>query len=107
MLFQFIVLILFLYFQTGAKKAYRKFRHFKDTTVDQKCKAITFRCCFCGATSNSFRLLPSEIVEVSEKLPESENSDVNESSMDLSDEVKLATIFYIIPTNMIYSKSVI
>ncbi|XP_062214990.1 CSC1-like protein RXW8 [Phragmites australis] len=64
---------------SGAKKAYRKFKHFKGATVDQKCRPITFRCCFCGASSNSFQLLPIE--------KESEKPDVNDSSLSLPDEV--------------------
>ncbi|TVU45727.1 hypothetical protein EJB05_05225, partial [Eragrostis curvula] len=71
---------------TGAKKAYRKFKHLKGTAVDQRCRAITLRCCFCGATSNSFRLLPSEIEQEGEKPEESEKSDVNESSLHSPDE---------------------
>ncbi|KAL6599839.1 hypothetical protein ACP70R_045490 [Stipagrostis hirtigluma subsp. patula] len=45
---------------TGAKKAYNKFKHFKDNTVDQGCRAISYRCCLCGASSNSFKLLSTE-----------------------------------------------
>ncbi|VAI00965.1 unnamed protein product [Triticum turgidum subsp. durum] len=45
---------------TGAKKVYRKFKHFKGTTVDQTCRSVTYRCCLCGVSSNSFQLLPTE-----------------------------------------------
>lgn len=86
MLSLFIVVIL-LYFQSGAKKVYRKFRHFKGTKVDQRCRSITFQCCFCGASSNSFQLLPIDFEQ-----EESEKPDVNDSSLSLPDEVKLATV---------------
>jgi len=85
MLFPFVVVICY-YLQSGAKKVYRKFRHFKGATVDQRCRPITFQCCFCGASSNSFQLLPSDYEQ------ESEKSDVNDSSSSLPDEVKLATV---------------
>ncbi|CAD6206146.1 unnamed protein product [Miscanthus lutarioriparius] len=65
---------------SGAKKVYRKFRHFKGATVDQRCRPITFQCCFCGASSNSFQLLPRDYEQ------ESEKSDVNDSSSSLPDE---------------------
>lgn len=82
---QFVVVILFLRLQTGAKKAYRKFKHVKATTVDQRCRPITYRCCLCGVSSNSFQLLPSELEQ------EREKPDVNYSNLSLPDEVKLAT----------------
>ncbi|XP_062212040.1 CSC1-like protein RXW8 isoform X2 [Phragmites australis] len=52
---------------SSAKKAYRKSKHFKATTVDQRCKSVTYRCCFCGASSNSFQLLPIEFEQEGEK----------------------------------------
>ncbi|KAJ1294207.1 hypothetical protein BS78_01G128100 [Paspalum vaginatum] len=64
---------------SGAKKVYRKFKHFKGTTVDQRCRPITFQCCFCGASSNSFQLLPSDFEQESE-------TPVNGSSLSLPDE---------------------
>ncbi|KAF8733919.1 hypothetical protein HU200_014776 [Digitaria exilis] len=66
---------------SGAKKVYRKFRHFKGTKVDQRCRSITFQCCFCGASSNSFQLLPIDFEQ-----EESEKPDVNDSSLSLPDE---------------------
>ncbi|KQJ85654.1 CSC1-like protein RXW8 [Brachypodium distachyon] len=65
---------------TGAKKAYRKFKDFKDTTVDQSCGAISYRCCLCGASSNSFQLLPTEFGQSTEK------ADLNDSSLNKDDE---------------------
>ncbi|KAL5219695.1 hypothetical protein ABZP36_020379 [Zizania latifolia] len=65
---------------TGAKKAYRKFKHFKDTTVDQGCKLTTYRCGLCGASSNSFKLLPVELEK------EKEKPDVNGSDLSLPDQ---------------------
>jgi len=86
-LFLFVVAILFYYYlQSGAKKVYRKFRHFKGTTVDQRCRSITFQCSFCGASSNSFQLLPIDFEQ------ESEIPDVNDSTFSSTDEVKLGTI---------------
>lgn len=64
---------------SGAKKVYRKFKHFKGTTVDQRCRPITFQCCFCGASSNSFQLLPSDFEQESEMA-------VNGSSLSSTDE---------------------
>jgi hypothetical protein len=50
--------------QTGAKKACGKLDPSTDTTLDQSCKAITYRCCLCGASSNSLQLLPNnEVVQ--------------------------------------------
>ncbi|TKV92083.1 hypothetical protein SEVIR_9G140400v4 [Setaria viridis] len=65
---------------SGAKKVYRKFRHSKGTTVDKRCRSITFQCCFCGASSNSFQLLPSDFEQ------ESEKPEMNDSSLSLPDE---------------------
>ncbi|XP_047047802.1 CSC1-like protein At1g10090 isoform X2 [Lolium rigidum] len=49
---------------TGAKKACGKLDPSTDTTLDQSCKAITYRCCLCGASSNSLQLLPNnEVVQ--------------------------------------------
>ncbi|WVZ60085.1 hypothetical protein U9M48_010151 [Paspalum notatum var. saurae] len=64
---------------SGAKKVYRKFKHFKGTTVDQRCRPIAFQCCFCGASSNSFQLLPSDFEQEGE-------TPVNGSSLSLPDE---------------------
>ncbi|TKW29837.1 hypothetical protein SEVIR_3G421100v4 [Setaria viridis] len=64
---------------TGAKKAYKKFKHFTDETVDQGCRSITYRCCLCGASSNSFKLLNTEC-EQNRRKPD------NESSLNLDDE---------------------
>ena len=73
---------LFRILQTGAKKACRKLKHFTDTTVDQSCKAITYRCCLCGASSNSFQLLPTdEVAQSSGKV------DLNDSSLITDNEV--------------------
>ncbi|XP_044949686.1 CSC1-like protein RXW8 isoform X4 [Hordeum vulgare subsp. vulgare] len=49
---------------TGAKKACGKLDHSTstDTTLDQSRKAITYPCCLCGASSNSFQLLPTDEV---------------------------------------------
>ncbi|XP_037439017.1 CSC1-like protein RXW8 isoform X1 [Triticum dicoccoides] len=49
---------------TGAKKACGKLDHSTstDTTLDQSRKAITYPCCVCGASSNSFQLLPTDEV---------------------------------------------
>uniref|UniRef100_A0A0D9ZBG7 CSC1/OSCA1-like 7TM region domain-containing protein n=1 Tax=Oryza glumipatula TaxID=40148 RepID=A0A0D9ZBG7_9ORYZ len=65
---------------TGAKKAYKKFKHFKGTTVDQRCGPITYRCGLCGASSKSFELLPVE--------PEQEmkKHDVKDSELSLPDK---------------------
>ncbi|CAN6309870.1 unnamed protein product [Urochloa humidicola] len=65
---------------SGAKKVYRKFRHFKGTAVDQRRRSITFQCCFCGASSNSFQLVPIDFEQ------EREKPDVNDSSSSLPDE---------------------
>ncbi|KAL6894492.1 hypothetical protein ACP4OV_008590 [Aristida adscensionis] len=73
----------------GAKKAYRKFKHFKGTAVAQRCRPITYQCCFCGASSNSFRLFPSELDQDSEK-PE-----VNAASSSLPNgECGAAFVFF-------------
>uniref|UniRef100_A0A0E0NZE6 CSC1/OSCA1-like 7TM region domain-containing protein n=1 Tax=Oryza rufipogon TaxID=4529 RepID=A0A0E0NZE6_ORYRU len=65
---------------TGAKKAYKKFKHFKGTTVDQRCGPITYRCGLCGASSKTFELLPVE--------PEQEmkKHDVKDSELSLPDK---------------------
>uniref|UniRef100_A0ACD6A3L6 Uncharacterized protein n=1 Tax=Avena sativa TaxID=4498 RepID=A0ACD6A3L6_AVESA len=63
----------------GAKKAYRKFRHFKGTDVDQTCRSVTYQCCLCGVSSNSFQLLPIEEQE-------RENPSVKDSNLNLPDE---------------------
>ncbi|KAK1625819.1 hypothetical protein QYE76_000416 [Lolium multiflorum] len=47
---------------TGAKKACGKLDPSTDTTLDQSCKVITYRCCLCGASSNSLQLLPNDEV---------------------------------------------
>ncbi|VAH95794.1 unnamed protein product [Triticum turgidum subsp. durum] len=60
---------------TGAKKVYRKFKHFKGTTVDQTCRSVTYRCCLCGVSSNSFQLLPTE--EQEREKPCVKNSNLN------------------------------
>lgn len=79
-----MVILFFFFWQTGAKKAYKKFKHFKGTTVDQRCGPITYRCGLCGASSKSFELLPVE--------PEQEmkKHDVKDSELSLPDKVKLA-----------------
>ncbi|OEL15615.1 CSC1-like protein RXW8 [Dichanthelium oligosanthes] len=64
---------------TGAKKAYKKFKHFTDETVDQGCRSLTYRCCLCGASSNSFKLLNTECEQNRRKAD-------NESSLKLDDE---------------------
>ncbi|CAM0147183.1 unnamed protein product [Urochloa decumbens] len=64
---------------TGAKKAFKKFKHFTDETVDQGCRSITYRCCLCGASSNSFKLLNTECEQNRRKAD-------NESSLNLDDE---------------------
>ncbi|CAD6269463.1 unnamed protein product [Miscanthus lutarioriparius] len=64
---------------TGAKKAYKKFKHFTDETVDQGCRTITYRCCLCGASSNSFKLLNTECEQNRGKAD-------NKSILDLDDE---------------------
>jgi hypothetical protein len=53
---------LFHMLQTGAKKACGMSDPSTDTTLDQSCKAITYPCCLCGASSDSFRLLPTDEV---------------------------------------------
>ncbi|KAK1645313.1 hypothetical protein QYE76_063118 [Lolium multiflorum] len=63
----------------GAKKAFRKFKHFKGTAVDQTCRSVTYQCCLCGVSSNSFQLLPIEEQE-------RENPCAKDSNLDLSDE---------------------
>ncbi|VAH95809.1 CSC1-like protein RXW8 isoform X2 [Triticum aestivum] len=65
----------FLLYMTGAKKVYRKFKHFKGTTVDQTCRSVTYRCCLCGVSSNSFQLLPTE--EQEREKPCVKNSNLN------------------------------
>jgi hypothetical protein len=72
--------------QTGAKNACRKLKHFTDTTVDQSCKALTYRCCLCGASSNSFQLLPTDKV-----VPSRGKVDLKDSSLITDNEVRLAT----------------
>ncbi|CAM0954283.1 unnamed protein product [Alopecurus aequalis] len=47
---------------TGAKKAREKLEHSTDITLDESCKAITFRCCLGGASSNSLQSLPTDDV---------------------------------------------
>lgn len=64
---------------TGAQKAYTKFKHFTDETVDQGCRTITYRCCLCGTSSNSFKLLNTECEQNRGKTG-------NESSLKLDDE---------------------
>uniref|UniRef100_A0A0A9FHU9 CSC1/OSCA1-like cytosolic domain-containing protein n=1 Tax=Arundo donax TaxID=35708 RepID=A0A0A9FHU9_ARUDO len=64
---------------TGAKKAYKKFKHFKDNTVDQGCRAISYRCCLCGASSNSFKLLNT-------KCEQNKGKADNDYSLNLHDE---------------------
>ncbi|KAF7069977.1 hypothetical protein CFC21_075541 [Triticum aestivum] len=44
---------------TGAKKACGMSDPSTDTTLDQSCEAITYPCSLCGASSDSFRLLPT------------------------------------------------
>ncbi|XP_006650400.1 CSC1-like protein RXW8 isoform X2 [Oryza brachyantha] len=65
---------------SGAKKAYRKFKHFKGTTVGQRSRPVTYRCGLCGASSNSFQLLPVEPEQ------EGEKPDANDSDLNLPDE---------------------
>jgi hypothetical protein len=75
---------LFNMLQTGAKKACRKLKQFTDTKVDQSCKAGTYRCCLCGASSNSFQLLPTdEVVQSSGK------TDLKDSTLITDNEVRL------------------
>ncbi|KAF7056462.1 hypothetical protein CFC21_063864 [Triticum aestivum] len=47
---------------TGAKKACGMSDPSTDTTLDQRCKAVTYPCCLCGASSDSFQLLPTDEV---------------------------------------------
>ena len=77
--------LIFHSWQTGAQKAYTKFKHFTDETVDQGCRTITYRCCLCGTSSNSFKLLNTECEQNKGKTG-------NESSSKVDDEVKLACI---------------
>uniref|UniRef100_A0ACD5W9L0 Uncharacterized protein n=1 Tax=Avena sativa TaxID=4498 RepID=A0ACD5W9L0_AVESA len=63
----------------GAKKAYWKFKHFKGTAVDQTRRPVTYQCCLCGVSSNSFRLLPIEEQE-------RENPCTKDSNLNLPDE---------------------
>ncbi|XP_006650401.1 CSC1-like protein At1g10090 isoform X3 [Oryza brachyantha] len=70
----------FLLYLSGAKKAYRKFKHFKGTTVGQRSRPVTYRCGLCGASSNSFQLLPVEPEQ------EGEKPDANDSDLNLPDE---------------------
>uniref|UniRef100_A0A0E0GIB6 CSC1/OSCA1-like 7TM region domain-containing protein n=1 Tax=Oryza nivara TaxID=4536 RepID=A0A0E0GIB6_ORYNI len=67
---------------TGAKKAYRKFKHFTDSTIDQRCRAISYRCCLCGASSNSFQLLATGLEQNQGK------SDLQDSSLKLDDQLE-------------------
>ncbi|KAM0830021.1 hypothetical protein ACQ4PT_066493 [Festuca glaucescens] len=77
---------------TGAKKACRKLKQFTDTTVDQSCKAVTYRCCLCGASSNSFQLLPTdEVVQSSGK------TDLKDSSL-ITDNEECAAAFVFFKT---------
>lgn len=64
---------------TGARKAYKKFKHFTDETVDQGCRTVTYRCCLCAASSNSFKLLNTECEQNKGKAD-------NKSILDLDDE---------------------
>ncbi|KAL5225936.1 hypothetical protein ABZP36_012575 [Zizania latifolia] len=73
---------------TGAKKAYEKFKHFTDTTVDQSCRSITYRCCLCGASSNTFQLLPTELEQNQEKAV------LKDSSLKLDDQECAAVFVY-------------
>uniref|UniRef100_A0A453JGP7 CSC1-like protein RXW8 n=2 Tax=Aegilops tauschii subsp. strangulata TaxID=200361 RepID=A0A453JGP7_AEGTS len=75
---------------TGAKKACRKLKNFTDTTVDQSCKAITYRCCLCGASSNSFQLLPTD-----EVVPSRGKVDLDDSSLNIdNEECAAAFVFF-------------
>ncbi|KAM3253536.1 hypothetical protein ACQJBY_047553 [Aegilops geniculata] len=47
---------------TGAKKACGMSDPSTDTTLDQRCKAVTYPCCLCGASSDSSQLLPTDEV---------------------------------------------
>uniref|UniRef100_A0A0E0RKE8 CSC1/OSCA1-like 7TM region domain-containing protein n=2 Tax=Oryza TaxID=4527 RepID=A0A0E0RKE8_ORYRU len=73
---------------TGAKKAYRKFKHFTDSTIDQRCRAISYRCCLCGASSNSFQLLATGLEQNQGK------SDLQDSSLKLDDQECAAAFVY-------------
>uniref|UniRef100_A0A0D3HX31 CSC1/OSCA1-like 7TM region domain-containing protein n=1 Tax=Oryza barthii TaxID=65489 RepID=A0A0D3HX31_9ORYZ len=73
---------------TGAKKAYRKFKHFTDSTIDQRCRAISYRCCLCGASSNSFQLLATGLEQNQGK------SDLQDSSLKLDDQECTAAFVY-------------
>uniref|UniRef100_A0A0D9Y1R8 CSC1/OSCA1-like 7TM region domain-containing protein n=1 Tax=Leersia perrieri TaxID=77586 RepID=A0A0D9Y1R8_9ORYZ len=73
---------------TGAKKAYKKFKHFTDTTVDHSCRAISYRCCLCGASSNSFQLLRTGLEQNQGK------SDLQDSSLKLDDQECAAVFVY-------------
>ncbi|CAM0875500.1 unnamed protein product [Alopecurus aequalis] len=63
----------------GAKKAIRKFKHCKGTVVDQTCRSVSYQCCLCGVSSNSFQLLPIEEQE-------RENPCAKDSNLNLTDE---------------------
>ncbi|XP_024312993.1 CSC1-like protein At1g10090 isoform X2 [Brachypodium distachyon] len=63
----------------GAKKAYRKFKLFKGIAVDQTCRSVTYRCCLCGVSSNSFQQLSSEEQK-------REKPFVDDSNLNLHDE---------------------
>uniref|UniRef100_A0A0E0FES3 CSC1/OSCA1-like 7TM region domain-containing protein n=1 Tax=Oryza meridionalis TaxID=40149 RepID=A0A0E0FES3_9ORYZ len=73
---------------TGAKKVYRKFKHFTDSTIDQRCRAISYRCCLCGASSNSFQLLATGLEQNQGK------SDLQDSSLKLDDQECAAAFVY-------------
>ncbi|KQK13814.1 hypothetical protein BRADI_1g12670v3 [Brachypodium distachyon] len=69
----------FLLYLMGAKKAYRKFKLFKGIAVDQTCRSVTYRCCLCGVSSNSFQQLSSEEQK-------REKPFVDDSNLNLHDE---------------------
>ncbi|KAL6846883.1 hypothetical protein ACP4OV_022736 [Aristida adscensionis] len=75
---------------TGAKKAYNKFKHFKDNTVDQGCRVVAYRCCLCGASSNSFKLLSTEVEQNKGKAENNSSLNIHEHD----EECTAAFVFF-------------
>ena len=97
---------LFNMLQTGAKKACGKLDSSTDTIVDQSGKAITYRCCLCGASSNSFQLLPTD----EEAVQNRGKSDLNDSIFNTDNEVCFAILqilVILLKSSIIQCKSVI
>ncbi|KAJ4966366.1 hypothetical protein NE237_018215 [Protea cynaroides] len=47
---------------SDAEKMYKMLHHYGSTSMEQNCRPSFFRCCLCGGTINSFKMLPCEPV---------------------------------------------